>query len=244
MELVKNLFSFKNFFSLKINNTTDTHYLIAKNNFDEDAVNVRIRVDGHRIKDGKILNRQYQAQIDSVKSEGIATIETLEPAHIHYTTDYIVTAVVKDSWVHHKFHNKNLENAKPYEKDSGDKGWRIPCVKKSSIPISKLLYVLCKDQYLVESSYKKSQFAKLVKKKPFTKLALVELYELVDHYHFGDGKMDKRKQDMVDLLWDVHSVKLEKTESNKVLMSQCLAGMDYFNMTPNQMAAIYMKLNQ
>lgn len=244
MELVKNLFSFNNFFLLKINNTTDTHYLVTKNNSTKDAVNIRVHVNSHMIEDGKILKRKYQTQIDSLKSKEIATIETLEPIHIHYTSNYIVTAVVKDSWVHHIFENKQLKNTKPYEKDSGDKGWRIPCVKNSSIPIAELLQVLCKDPYLVESDYKKSQFAKLVKRKPFTKLALIELYELVDYYHFGDGKTDKRKQEMVNLLWDMHEVKLEQTESNKVLMSQCLAGMDYFKMTPNQMAATYMKLNK
>lgn len=243
MGLVKNFFSLNKLFSLRINNTADTHYLLAKNHFKNDAVNVRIYVDGQMKKNGEILKRQYQAQIDNLKSKGIATIETLEPTHMHYTTEYIVTAVVTDSWVHYTFHNKELKNTETYEKDSGDTGWKIPCVKKSSVPIAELLHVLCKDKYLVESSYKDSQFAKLVKKKPVAKLALVELYELVDYYHFGDGKHDKRKQQMVELMRDKHGITLENTESNKVLMSQCLAGMDYFKMTPDQMAANYMKLN-
>lgn len=231
----------KSKFTLRIENLKNDYSLIVENHLGKDVVNFTTYTTGFMSEDEHVFTVDYSTGVDILESEESMIVEELTPADLDYITNYNLTGVVNGSWINHLFQNKKLRNTERIETESGEKMWLIPFIEKNSIPVDQLIQVLFKDKYYTEPAVENSHYNEVVAKQPFAELALNELYRLADYYYAGKGNDDQRKREMAELLKNNHNVRFEQSEGSDILLAYCVAGMDYFGLTEDEMAKCFLK---
>lgn len=129
------------------------------------------------------------------------------------------------------------------ETESGEQVWRLPLIEENSISVGELIEVVFNDKYHTEPKAVNSHYSKLIVNRPFTELALNELYRLAGYYYAGEGNDNQRKWDMAKLLQVDHGVTFEQSEGSNILLAYCVAGMEYFGLTEDEMAGYFLKFD-
>ncbi|ARK20323.1 hypothetical protein [Sporosarcina ureae] len=230
----------ENKITLRIESKDSDYLLIVENQSNEDIINFTTYTTGFMSEDEHVFIVDYNTSVDILQSQESMIVEELTPLDLDYMTNYNVTGVVNGYWINHLFQNEKLRNTERSETESGEKVWCIPFIEKNSIPIGELIQVMFKDKYYTEPQILDSHYSQMVTNHPFTRLALDELYRLADYYYMGEGNDDQRKWDMAELLQQEYDVRFEQSEGSDILLAYCVAGLEYFGLTEDEMAKYFL----